>query len=94
VISNTVAAAPLGIGEGRAKEILVFPNPVNELLHVVLPENGAFQADLLRLDGVIVFSSTIMGPKAAIDLSQVSRGLYFLKITGYNSAVVEKIVKN
>ncbi|MDP1623705.1 MAG: T9SS type A sorting domain-containing protein [Bacteroidales bacterium] len=94
VISNTAAAAPLGIGEDARTGILVYPNPASEKLNLVVPVNSVFRVELFRLDGVTLFNSSVTGPGTEIDVSEFSKGLYILKITGDNTVITRKIVKN
>ena len=94
VISNTASAAPLGIGEGATPGFLVYPNPVSEKLNLVVPGNSVFQVEILRLDGVTVLNSVVQGPSAKLDVSDLAKSIYLLKITGDKATSVCKFVKN
>jgi hypothetical protein len=94
VISNTVAAAPLGIGENERIPVLIYPNPVSDKLNLVIPGHAVYQVEILRLDGVITGTSLITGPTAEINVSDLVNGLYLLRITGNNAVTVRKFVKN
>jgi hypothetical protein len=94
VISNTATAAPMGSGEIATTNILAYPNPVNDKLNIVVPENSDFLVEILRLDGVMVFNHSIRGPKAELNVSDLINGLYILKITGEQAISVRKFVKN
>ncbi len=94
VISNTAAAAPLGIGETGRPDVLTYPNPVHDIVNIVLPGNSAYQVELFRPDGVAVFKTTITGPKAEINVSGLPNAMYLLKVTGENIVSVRKFVKN
>ncbi len=94
VISNTAAAAPLGIGESNQGGILAYPNPVHEKLNFILPGNSAYQVEIFRPDGVAVYTTTVTGPKAEINVSGFANSLYILKVTSENLTSVRKFVKN
>lgn len=94
VISNTASAAPLGMGESGFTSVLLYPNPVGDMLNLVLPGQSVADAELLRLDGVSVFKGPIRGPKAVINVADLPGGLYILRITGENTNVVRKFIKD
>ena len=94
VISNTASAAPLGIGEGATPGFLVYPNPVSEKLNLVVPGNSVFRVEILRLDGVAVLKSLVQGPSAKLDVSDLAKSIYLLKIMGDKATSVCKFVKN
>jgi len=94
VISNTATAAPLGITEDARNGIISYPNPVSDKLSLVVPGNSEFLVEIIRLDGVRVFKSQIVGPRSEINVSGLASGLYILKISGDNAISVGKFVKN
>ncbi|MFZ4521900.1 MAG: T9SS type A sorting domain-containing protein [Bacteroidales bacterium] len=94
VISNTAAAAPLGMGENSSDGILAYPNPVNEKLTLLVPQNTLCQLEILRLDGVSVMRDEIAGTRAVVNVAGLPGGLYLLKITGEKSVYIRKFLKN
>lgn len=94
LISNTATAAPLGMAEDTRSGIQAFPNPVNDRLTLLLPGNSECQVEIMQSDGVTILKSTISGPKAEINVSQLRHGFYILKITTNGNAVVQKLIKN
>jgi hypothetical protein len=94
VISNTAAAAPLGIGEAGGAGITVYPNPVSDMLNLILPGQFSYLCEILRLDGATAFKGRVEGPRAQVKLDGLAGGLYILKLTGDNTVAVRKFVKN
>ncbi len=66
--------------------ILVFPNPVNDVLQVknLSETNGVLQ--IYRMDGSLYYSITTIGTELNVDVSDWRSGLYILK---FNSRAVK-----
>jgi len=74
--------------------ILVVPNPVKDVLHVSSNiENG--RIDVLNLNGTLLSSQLFSGRNMDIDLSNLPKGIYFIKLMDEpGNQMVEKIVKH
>jgi len=94
VISNTASAAPLGTEDVSRTGIHIYPNPVTSDLNLVLPGSSVYHVEILRVDGTRVFNREIQGPGTTINLSELENGLYILKISGNNTVLVKKIIRN
>jgi PKD repeat protein len=76
----------------------VWPNPTNGLFNVGIPEmpTGEIKLSIADLAGRQVYGSTIIGDGAAwqgrLDLRNLSRGVYYLRIEGEAIHFVKKIV--
>jgi len=84
-----------GIGELNQNNINIYPNPTNNLITVELTqlfEN--LTVELLSIDGKIVKQQTINNSqKFTLDLSNQSKGIYFLKVNASNTINQFKIIK-
>ncbi|WP_343747106.1 T9SS type A sorting domain-containing protein [Fluviicola sp.] len=71
-----------GIVSQSQGELRCYPNPVETLLNVVIPETitGNAQAVLIDLSGKIVFYQTIDNNQASLNLESVQAGSYILRI--------------
>jgi hypothetical protein len=70
------------------EELIVYPNPVDEFIHVIIPMKGSMQArlDLYNISGVVINSIIIESPgseNALINTERLSSGIYFLKVSIY-----------
>ena len=91
--TNAVEEAQLGITSVR-----LFPNPANDVLKIqietVMPES--IQLILSDVLGRTVYTSEATPPKQQyrkeIDISSLSKGVYFLKISTSNGSVMRKVV--
>ncbi len=77
------------------KNILVYPNPTNNVLNYTISDNISFD-DLTITD---VFGKLILTKKSnsnsnQIDVSNLSSGVYFIKFNNNTGSVVKKFIKN
>jgi len=95
VVSNTMTSAPLGITEINALKVLVYPNPAQQKINVMLPSSGNVSADLevYSADGRKYLEQIINQSKAELDLSTLPSGMYFLKVLSKEGVGTGKFVK-
>ena len=68
----------------------VYPNPVNDKLYIET-ESNIETINIYTLTGIVVLSET--NSTNTIDVSNLSSGVYFVKVRTENSEVVRRIVK-
>lgn len=88
-----ITAETLGIGNYKKSEIAIFPNPTNETFSLKLPadfQNEATQLQILDISGRKIKSLDLSAP----DISELSKGVYFLEITNRNRVERIKLIKN
>lgn len=69
-----------GLNEATIKSGLsVYPNPANETLMVNLGQNQKMQVQILNLMGILIKEVSVIN-SAQIDISVLSKGIYFIKI--------------
>ena len=76
----------------RQSTIVVYPNPASANLYVkgdALSNGGRYS--LFDTNGRMILSGSLTGNTSPIDISSISRGVYFLKIEGSSQAA--KIIK-
>lgn len=79
----------------RSLNIKVSPNPVDEQLLVILPDNNEYICEIYDLKGVKVYETTLIEPSNLLDLKLYKQGVYVLRIhSNSNIAQTIKIVKN
>jgi hypothetical protein len=74
--------------------LIVYPNPVTGKLYVS-SKNIITGLEIIDLTGKVVFSKNYIsgGKKIAVDLSNINKGIYFLKSFTYNKTYVGRILK-
>ncbi|MCD4696023.1 MAG: T9SS type A sorting domain-containing protein, partial [Bacteroidales bacterium] len=79
-------------------KINIFPNPVDKMMTVVLPdkETNSFMVTVSDLIGKILLHKQCIGSKTEIDISDLPKGLYIIKIDSQDgeTIAIEKILKN
>lgn len=86
VVLDVVA---VGVNEMEKIGVMIYPNPVKERLNIVT--NGNFlRATVTDAKGNIVYS----GSNQAIDISNLSNGLYFVKVETTQGVSNTKFIKN
>lgn len=79
----------LGIGSSVSAAFNIYPNPTTGMLNITA--NGAYNITLLNAAGQIVKEVTMQN-EVTIDLSQLEKGIYFMKAADGHSLVFRKIV--
>jgi hypothetical protein len=80
-----------GVDEDYAMNLKLYPNPVNDLLH--LECDNIQQYDIYSLDGKLVKSAQTLENESVINVGDLSSGIYMIKITSEKGVVTRRIVK-
>jgi hypothetical protein len=77
--------------------VLVYPNPVENILNVVLPEPGAsYAVELMNAVGQIIHSENCTDNtqnEFVIDFVNMKSGIYFLKLRSANKVFIQRVLK-
>lgn len=87
------------VEQSQTNAITLFPNPTQDIIHIILSEETLASKPLLKLfqlDGQEVFSKSLTEKEAHINISELAQGVYISMITDIKHAIVstKKIVKN
>lgn len=89
---NSHSYGPIyGSCKSVAIDIRVYPNPVDQLIYIVCPDNCKFE--LYNSMGQLMRSQTLISFNT-IDISEIASGLYTVNIVGANYIHSEKLIKN
>ncbi len=83
----------LGINENMIDGLVVYPNPVSNVLNVEANEPITSIEVMNLLGQTLVNSSIETGTSAQVSLSALSAGNYFVRVTAGNNSTVMQIVK-
>ncbi len=98
--STLTVAENLSTGLGAlseiSKNITTYPNPVTDELHITNALNslGEIQLSIIDINGRLVKRVANATVNSTIDVSDLARGNYMLKIDTEKGAVIKKIIKN
>lgn len=74
--------------------VKIYPNPVQNLLHVKLPDdNTTCSIKITTVDGKIISQKLEVRKETTIDMSKFPKGIYFIHLIQNNKTIVGKIVK-
>ncbi len=77
-----------------AKGISIYPNPVNEIITIQSDHNVMDQIKIIDISGRVIKKTTNkVGSMYQMNLSGISKGVYFLQITSEGKEAVKRIVK-
>lgn len=79
----------------RDQEIKVFPNPATDQLYLNISEGLILKAEIINTIGQTVFGiENISNDQTEIDISNLSEGIYILKVKTNNGLLTEKFIIN
>jgi hypothetical protein len=93
VTSNVAISAPLGITENKQSGMMIYPNPAHDKLFIINRTTGNFDAAILSMDGRLLSTYSLSGTKAVVDVSNLTDGLYIIKISSDQGLLVNKFMK-
>jgi len=94
IFDPLMACAYAGIEESNI-DLLVYPNPVNAILSITIPENENVNSiSIYSLNGELVqFESATSNGTIQLDVTALVSGVYFVTVQGDNFLINEKIIK-
>ena len=74
--------------------IIIFPNPVDEILNIVSTIDGYLEINIFDISGKLLYSSIINGMNNVLFMQNFQKGIYILKIKPeYGDSEIFRIVK-
>lgn len=83
---------PDAINEYSKSQIIIFPNPANDVLNVRCGQVMEM-VEIFNVTGQKVISTTAQGEQTAINVSTLEAGIYFVKVATNGQTMVQKFVK-
>lgn len=80
-----------GMSESNSTGFDIFPNPAGDHVNIIVGNVGTCQVKLQQMNGQLVMNEMFSGD-ARIDVSDLSRGVYFVEIIGQKSRSVSKLI--
>jgi len=82
------------VGNTIDSNIVVFPNPVNEVINIAAKGTAIEKIIIVDMNGRIVKEAVFKGiSDIQMDLSELSKGIYMMSISSDKGSVVKKVVK-
>lgn len=87
----------LTLGLSNAKQdpqaIFIYPNPVNDVFHLIAPEQNMSSIAIISIEGRVLIQTKQAGHTTAIDVSKLVRGLYLCKLYTETTTQTIKFLK-
>ncbi len=87
---GTLGVNPIAIPECSEPEFSMYPNPVSDLL--TIQSHGADLIQICDPAGRIVWEQRVTDKETIIDMNFLDPGIYFVKVTGEQGSVVQKVL--
>lgn len=92
--SQPYAVSLVGISDEEGRKFSVAPNPSSGLFTVSFQEAGVYQLSIIDPTGKLVLRTASEGVDTRIDLSEWSKGVYLLTVTGADTTQQVRLIKN
>lgn len=73
--------------------ITVFPNPTTQIINILNPSSSELKLQVIGVNGNIIKSLNINTITTAIDLTELSSGVYFIKAQSNNATQWNRVIK-
>ncbi len=85
VKTDYIHTIPEGIGENGLNSIIVYPNPAHNTLNITNPNGTELRVNMLDILGKTVISEQSSSLKLTLNVANLDKGIYFVKITDVDS---------
>jgi len=86
-------AAGTGIDNGLNNNILVYPNPAKDVLKVSLSKlDLEMKIQIVDITGKVIYNNSLQSKITEIDLSDYTKGMYFIQLYNNNEITTRKII--
>ncbi|UCH14263.1 MAG: T9SS type A sorting domain-containing protein [Bacteroidales bacterium] len=76
----------------ESNTIDIYPNPSDNIINIEIENKNKTTIEIYNVSGKIVFSKKLNSKKERIDISGLSEGMYFVKVTQEQDVMVEKLI--
>lgn len=83
----------VSITDETLDKVAVFPNPANDILNITA-DNNIETVELVNLAGQSVLHQLVNGNNHSIDVSDLSEGVYMIRINTTNRSMTKKLILN
>lgn len=86
--------ACIGVNEEQRDERLIYPNPVDDFLHLRFEENRQVKLSIQDVDGKVLYEFRSQWKGQSIDTKFLRQGIYLLRIESEGKISYHKLIKN
>ncbi|RFC53996.1 T9SS type A sorting domain-containing protein [Brumimicrobium aurantiacum] len=78
--------------EGLSDKLLMYPNPANNEVHLILEDYAIDKITLLNVNGQMIYKKEFLQSNVVIDVSSFQKGIYFLYIESEGNSITKKLI--
>ena len=83
----------MGTSNQSLDQLVVFPNPTNDVLNILSPNTMIEKVTVYDIQGRVVATQAIGANTAHVDLSQLKTAMYLVSVETEAGTVTKRIVK-
>ena len=83
---------PTNISNLSLKQIIIYPNPTNGKVNIVLPKGEDFHFILTDILGKVVLQKESIAEKFVFDTKEISKGTYLIKLESVKGKYSRKLL--
>ena len=92
-IEITISNQYTGINDLSSVRLNVYPNPARDFIYLEFDQQSDFLVHVIDMTGRIVISDKVYEEKGRIDISELSDGLYFIKVGHQSESFTSRFIK-
>jgi hypothetical protein len=93
-VSDCITIDAVGLDQMNISEMNVFPNPTNGEVNVSLPENATVTVQIFDAQGKLVAEQANVSNNDKLNISNVTPGVYMVRLSAENAVQTFRVVKN
>lgn len=84
----------IGYEDSTGNQLLMYPNPAKDFVTITNLPHGEIQMIVFDINGKVIVSKIVNTETARIDTSNISNGVYLVRINYYGNVAHKKLVVN
>ena len=93
-VSDCITISSVGLDQINVSDLNVFPNPTNGEVNVSMPENMMVDVQIFDAQGKLVAEQANVTNNGKLNISNVTPGVYMVRLTAENAVQTFRVVKN
>jgi hypothetical protein len=93
-VSDCITISSVGLDQMDITEMNVFPNPTNGEVNVSIPESVSVNVSIFDAQGKLVAEQMNVTNNGKLNISNVTPGVYMVRLTAENATQTFRVVKN
>ena len=93
-VSDCIDINSVGLDQINISDMNVFPNPTNGEVNVTMPENMMVDVQIFDAQGKLVAEQMNVTNNGKLNISNVTPGVYMVRLTAENAVQTFRVVKN